>query len=396
MDRIKNPFAPGAGTPPPELAGREGVLSSANVLLRRAKEGRPERSMILTGLRGVGKTVLLNEIADMARALEFRVIQIEATEDRPLSVLLVQHLRTLLYQLDRVAGAGDKVRRGLAVLRSFLGTIQVGLEDFRVSFDVDPELGSADSGDLEIDLPQLFETIGEAAAERRAQIIILIDEIQYLQSKELGALIMSMHRIQQRQLPFVFVGAGLPVLPGLAGNAKSYAERLFAFPQVGALSLEDAAKALGDPTRAVDVVFDRLAIEEVYRITKGYPYFLQEWGYQCWNVAPDNHITREIVDVATVEAISNLDENFFRVRYDRLTSKEKHFLRAMAELGNEPWRIADLAAILHAKVQSLGPLRAQLIQKGMIYSPRHGEIAFTVPLFDEFMRRSTAFNSSTN
>jgi hypothetical protein len=388
MDPIKNPYSPGAGSPPPELVGRDPVLTQAQTLLGRVQQGRPEKSMLLTGLRGVGKTVLLNEIERLARAAGYRTISIEAHEDKPLGPLIAPYLRALLYELDRTAGAGDKVKRGLRVLRSFLGALKVTYSDITVGLDIDPEKGSADSGDLEIDLPNLFVAIAEAAEDRKSAVAVFIDEIQYFNQKELGALIMAMHRMQQRQLPLVLLGAGLPILPGLAGESKSYAERLFSFPDVGALSEEDAAKALQDPASAVGVAFEAPALAEIYRLTKGYPYFLQEWGYQSWNRAPSSPITLQIVQDATATVISRLDQGFFRVRYDRLTPSERNFLRAMADLGPNAHRTGDIADRLGVKVTSLGPVRAKLIKKGMIYSPAHGDMAFTVPLFDEFMIRA--------
>jgi hypothetical protein len=388
MDPIKNPFAPGAGSPPPELVGRDPVLEQADVLLGRVKQKRAEKSMLLTGLRGVGKTVLLNEIEYKAKAQDYRTIPIEAHEDKPLGPLIAPHLRTVLYDLDRMAGAGDKVKRGLAVLRSFIGGLKLGVGDVTFGLDIDPEKGAADSGDLEIDLPNLFVAVGEAAEERKCAVAVLIDEIQYFSQRELGALIMAMHKVQQRQLPLVLLGAGLPILPGLAGESKSYAERLFSFPDIGALSEADAAKALREPAQAEGVVFEAPALAEVFRLTKGYPYFLQEWGYQSWNLAPASPISLPIVQEATHKVIPRLDQNFFRVRFDRLTPSEKNFLRAIAHLGAGPQRTGDIAEALGVKISSLGPVRAKLIKKGMIYSPAHGDIAFTVPLFGEFMLRA--------
>lgn len=388
MDPIKNPFSPGAGSPPPELVGRDAILEEARILLARVKVKKPEKSLLLTGLRGVGKTVLLNEIGRIARANEYRTIAVEAHEDKPLGPLVAPPLRSLLFDLDRVAGAGDKVKRGLRVLRSFMGTLKVTYSDITFGLDIDPEKGSADSGDLEIDLPNLFIAIGEAAEDRKVAVAILIDEIQYFSQTELGALIMAMHKVQQLQLPLVLLGAGLPVLPGLAGESKSYAERLFGFPDVGALSQEDAAKALYDPAKAVGVLFESSALDEIYRLTKGYPYFLQEWGYQAWNRAAASPITLQVVHDATNIVIPRLDQNFFRVRYDRLTQSEKNFLRAMAELGDGAIRTGDIADALGVKVTSLGPVRAKLIRKGMVYSPAHGDMAFTVPLFGDFMVRA--------
>ena len=388
VDPIKNPFSPGAGSPPPELVGRDPVLEQARVLLGRVKLRRPEKSLLLTGLRGVGKTVLLNEMERMAAGDGYHVISIEAHEDKAFGPLIAPYLKRLLFDLDRLAGAGNKVKRGLAVLRSFVGSLKLTVGDVTIGLDIEPERGAADSGDLEIDLPNLFVAIGEAAEERGGAVALLIDEIQYLSPRELGALIMAMHRVQQRQLPLVLLGAGLPILPGLAGESKSYAERLFSFPEIGALSQGDAAKALQEPAQAAGVVFEAAALDEVFRLTSGYPYFLQEWGYQSWNLADFSPITLPLVREATAAVIPRLDQNFFRVRYDRLTPSEKNFLRAMAELGPGSHRTGDIAATLRIKVTSLGPVRARLIKKGMVYSPAHGDMAFTVPLFDEFMIRA--------
>jgi hypothetical protein len=388
MDKIKNPFSPGAGSPPPELAGRDGILEQAHVLLGRVFQKRPEKSILMTGLRGVGKTVLLNEMERMAIADGYRTILVEAHEDKPLALLLVPHLRRLLYELDRIAGAGDKARRGLAVLKSFISAIKITVGDVEFGLDTDPEKGAADSGDLEIDLPNLFVAVAEAAEERQTAVAILIDEIQYLNSSELSALIMAMHKMQQRQLPLLLIGAGLPILPGLAGDSKSYAERLFSFPNIGPLAEPEAAKALKDPVTAAGEEFDDSAIAEIYRLTQGYPYFLQEWGYQSWNHAASSPITLQIVQETTSLVESRLDENFFRVRFNRLTPREKMYLRAMAELGDGPYRTADIADFLGAKITTLGPVRASLIKKGMIYSPSYGDMAFTVPLFDQFMLRA--------
>ncbi len=388
MDPIKNPFSPGAGSPPPELVGRDPILEQARILLGRIRQRRSEKSMLLTGLRGVGKTVLLNEIKRMADNDGYRTIFIEAHEGKALGPQIAPHLRSLLYDLDRIAGTGDKVKRGLAVLRSFIGSLSLTIGDVSIGLDIEPEKGTADSGDLEIDLAHLFIAIGEAADDRNMAVAIFIDEIQYFNKKELGALIMAMHKIQQQQLPLVLLGAGLPILPGLAGASKSYAERLFSFPNIGTLSQDDSAKALQDPAHEAGIAFESSALTEVYRLTKGYPYFLQEWGYVAWNLATSSPITLQVIQDATMTVISRLDENFFRVRYERLTPSEKNFLRAMVELGLDTHRTGDIADILRVKVTSLGPVRAKLINKGMIYSPAHGDLTFTVPLFREFMIRT--------
>jgi len=388
MDKIRNPFSPGAGSPPPELAGRENVLEQARVLFGRVLAKRPEKSLLLTGLRGVGKTVLLNEIERMAQGAGYRSLLVEAHEGKPLGVLLAPHLRRLLFDLDRIAGAGDKARRGLAVLKSFVGAIKITIGDIDIGLDIEPEPGAADSGDLEVDLPSLFTAVGEAAQERGVAVAILIDELQYFSSTELSALIMAMHKMQQRQLPLVLIGAGLPILPGLAGESKSYAERLFSFPDVGPLPEPDAIKALQEPARQAGKAFEPAALHEIFRLTGGYPYFLQEWGYQAWNHAIASPISLQVVRQTSGLVAKRLDENFFRVRFDRLTPREKTYLRAMAELGAGPHRTGEVADKLGVKITTLGPVRANLIKKGMVYSPSHGDMAFTVPLFDEFMRRA--------
>jgi hypothetical protein len=388
MDAIKNPFSPGAGSPPPELVGRETILEKARILLGRIKEKRPEKSILLTGLRGVGKTVLLNEIDRMAAKVGYHTLSLEAHEGKSLAAMLVPPLRTLLFELDRAANAGDKAKRALAVLKGFMNGVKVKMGDIEVGLDIEPERGAADSGDLENDLPNLLVIVAEAAEERKTPVALLIDELQYFNPKELSALIMAMHKMQQRQLPMVLLGAGLPILPGLAGESKSYAERLFSFPNIGALSESDAIKALRDPTRAVGVDFEEAALKEVFRLTQGYPYFLQEWGYQSWNRAVASPINLQVVQEATATVIQRLDENFFRVRFDRLTPGEKGFLRVMAGLGPGAHRSSDIADALGVKIHSLGPGRANLIKKGMIYSPAHGDMAFTVPRFDEFMLRA--------
>jgi hypothetical protein len=388
MDRITNPFAPGAGAPPPELAGRDTILEQAQVLFGRIKARRPEKSLLMTGLRGVGKTVLLNEMERIATGEGYRTIIIEAHEEKSLVLLLIPQLRRLLFDLDRLAGAGNRVRRGLAVLKSFISGVKISVEGYEIGLDIDSEQGAADSGDLEVDLPNLFMAVAEAAEERRTPVAILIDEIQYVRPPELSALIMAMHKMQQQQLPLVLIGAGLPTLPGLAGQSKSYAERLFNFPDIGPLSQSESDKALREPIENAGEAIDSAALEEIFRLTKGYPYFIQEWGYQSWNQAAQSPITAGIVQETTKLVERRLDENFFWVRFNRLTPREKNYLRAMAELGAGPHRTADIADTLGVKMNSVGPFRSAVIKKVMIYSPSHGDMAFTVPFFNEFMKRS--------
>lgn len=388
MDPFQNPFSPGAGSPPPALAGRDDLLREASITLGRIRAGRYERSLMLVGLRGVGKTVLLNRIRDMAADNGYGIVMIEATENRSLPALLLPPLRQVLFGFDAMADVSDKVKRGLRVLRSFVGCFRATINDVEFGLDIDPERGTADSGDLEADLSELLVSVGEAAQDRRTAVAIIIDEMQYLSEDEMSALIMAVHRISQRQLPIVLIGAGLPQLVGLAGRSKSYAERLFRYPVVGPLPEAEAIKALQSPVVSQGVSFTEDALRELIRITHGYPYFLQEWGYNTWNIAPATPIRVEDVLAATNIAIRKLDESFFRVRFDRLTPREKDYMRALSDLGAGPHRSGDVADRLGVKVRSIAPLRSGLIRKGMIYSPAHGDTAFTVPLFDEFMLRT--------
>jgi len=348
----------------------------------------PHKSFILVGLRGVGKTVLLSRIDELARELGYHTALIENTEDKSLPQLLAPQLRRILFELDRLGEISVVVKRSFRVLKSFVGSIRIKTPGyFELGLDVDAEKGAADSGDLESDLTELFVSVGEAAADRHTAVAIIIDELQYLKPAEFSAAIMAIHRINQRKLPVILIGAGLPQIVGLAGKSKSYAERLFAFPTVGALSADDAKLALSRPAEREEVFFETAALDELVRITSGYPYFIQEWGYHTWNTAPNSPITIGDVKNATDRAISRLDESFFKVRFDRLTPSEKRYARAMAALGSGPQRSGDIAAAYGTDVMSAGPIRAKLLAKGMIYSPSHGNNAFTVPLFNDYLKR---------
>jgi len=393
MDPIKNPFSPGAGSPPPELAGRQNILSKAKIVLSRLKNGKSEKSFLLVGLRGVGKTVLLNEIHGYAQSEQFKSILVEAHEGKSLAALLLPPLRQILFSLDQMENMSRKVKRGLRVLKSFFNGVKIKFGEVEISLDIDPEVGAADSGDLESDLPVLLEAIAEAAQDRKTAIAIIIDEIQYLSEKEFSALIMAVHRISQKQLPLILVGAGLPQLVGLAGRSKSYAERLFDYPKVGPLNYEDAVLAIQEPVKEQCVSFTQDALDEIISKTEGYPYFLQEWGYQAWNLANSKKINLDIVKKATEVSLQRLDESFFRVRFDRLTPSEKRYLLALAEFGSGPHRSGDIAEKLNVKPQTVAPTRASLIKKGMIHSPSYGDMEFTVPLFDDFMRREMSAKS---
>lgn len=387
MDPVRNPFAPGAGNQPPELAGRREIIDRAELTLTRVAQRRHAKSFILVGLRGVGKTVLLNRIQQIAEDQKLRTLMVEAHEDKSLPELLLPPLRQLLLALDRAGQLNESVKRGLRTLKSFANSVKVKYGDIEVGLDISPEAGTADSGDLESDFPELMVAVGEAAKARGTVVVLLIDELQYLSEDELSALIMAMHRTSQKDLPLVLIGAGLPQLVGSMGRSKSYAERLFDFPKVGELSEKDSFVAISEPVANEGERIAKPAVAEIVKQTAGYPYFLQAWGYYSWNAAPKSPITAKDVASAKAPVLRNLDQSFFRVRFDRLTPSEKRYLRAMAELGPGPHRSGDIADILDVRVQSVAPVRSSLIKKGMIYSPSHGDTAFTVPLFDQFLKR---------
>ena len=387
MDPRKNPYTPGAGTPPPELAGRDDLIERAAIALDRIRAGRAARSLILHGLRGVGKTVLLNRIETEAEVRGFASVKVEAPEERSLPALLIPVLRAALLRLDR----GRRMRANLAkagrALAGFAKALKVKYKDIEVSTDFEPERGLADSGDLDTDLTDLLASIGNAAHEYRTAVVLFIDELQYVREDQLASLIRALHSASQRQFPITMLAAGLPQLIGQMGRAKSYAERLFEFVPIDRLDDKAASAALRVPAKKEGVDFAQEAIAEILRHTMGYPYFLQEWGRHAWNVADASPISRADARRATTLALAELDAGFFRVRFDRLTPTEKRYLRAMAELGPGPHRSGDIAERLGKGVTSVAPVRNVLIAKGMIYSPAHGDTAFTVPLFDGFMKR---------
>ena len=387
MDPRTNPYAPGAGTFPPELAGRDEIIERAAIALDRFRDGRAARSLLLVGLRGVGKTVLLTRIAQQSEARGFVVLSVEAPEKRSLPALLIPPLRTALLKLDRVAATGDMAKKALRALGGFVNAMKLKYQDIEFGVELGSEPGVADSGDLEHDLIELFTEIGRAAKEKGTAIVLFIDELQYVEEDQFASLITALHKCAQYQLPVALIGAGLPQLVGRAGRAKSYAERLFEYPEIGPLSDAEAKKALVAPAERENVKFDDGALAEILAQTKAYPYFLQEWGKHSWACADASPITREDAVAATDLAISELDDSFFRVRFDRLTPAEKRYLRAMAQLGAGPHKSGDIAQLLNKKVQAVAPTRATLISKGMIYSPAHGDSSFTVPLFDGYMKR---------
>jgi len=387
MDRRRNPFVPGAGLQPPELAGREDVLDKVRIALGRVRAGRPTKSVMLIGLRGVGKTVLLLRMRHHAEARGLLLLQVEAPESRSLPAMLAPGLRRVLTRMARKSKTRELSLRALRALAGFAGALKVKYHDIEVGLDLDPEPGLADNGDLELDLQELMEAVGQACRSADTGLIIIVDELQYVAEEELAALVVALHRTAQRQLPVILLAAGLPQLRGRLGRAKSYAERLFDFPAVGPLPPAAAAQAIAKPAAALGVEYTDDAISRIFQESEGYPYFLQEWGRHVWDIAKRSPIEREDVVAATPATVATLDESFFMVRFDRLTPSEKRYLRAMAELGAGPHRSGDIASQLGRAVTSLGPVRAQLISKGMVWSPGHGDTAFTVPRFDGFMHR---------
>ncbi|MCY4370203.1 MAG: ATP-binding protein [bacterium] len=387
MDRFDNPYRPGAGSVPPALVGRDHLIADFDITVRRALDARPGKSCVLVGLRGVGKTVLLNRFTEIAERKEMKVGYIEASEGGDFPELLAVRLRRILLELEQGAArrALSAVRRALSVLVSFTQTFADGSS---ITVSAEPLAGRADSGLISEDLTDLLVAVGEAADSCDSGLLLALDELQYLSKVDLSALVGSTHRTVQLDLPVVVAGAGLPQVPALLGETRTYAERLFEFPEIGYLSDDDATAAVVLPASELGVEFEDAAAARIIAESGRYPYFLQEWGYHAWNAAPASPISENDVRAATSGVVDKLDRDFFRVRYDRLTPKESEYLRAMAKLGPGPHRSGDIADELGVKVTSVAPRRSALIAKGMIYSPAHGDTAFTVPLFDQFMKRA--------
>jgi hypothetical protein len=384
-----NPYTPNAGAQPPALVGRDGELEAFEVLLARLLQGRTEQSMLITGLRGVGKTVLLNRFEELAREGGWTTVEAEITKNSDFGDRMANLVRRALLQLAPRARWKGRAARAAAVLRSFQVTARPD-GSVTAGFDIEPAEGLADSGRLDEDLTDVFVALGEAAQEHDTGVVFLIDEVQFLRIVEFEALIAAIHKTVQRQLPITLVGAGLPQLPHLAGEAKSYAERLFKFPQIGRLSDDQAREALTEPVAGLGVSFVPEAVAAVVDYTEGYPYFLQEFGSALWNEIDGSPVTAEDVSLAQAAVEAKLDGGFFRVRVERTTELEQRYLRAMAELGPGPQRAKDVAAVLGRTSEQLAPTRSRLIDKGLLYTPGRGLAAFTVPQFDRFMRRTYA------
>jgi hypothetical protein len=389
VDPRNNPYTPNAGARPPVLVGRDDQLANFDLLLSRLTEGYTEQSMIITGLRGVGKTVLLNEFRARADGSNWAVVELEVSkhDDDAFRAVIARETRRALFAIAPSARWRDRARRAAGVLKSFtlnlseMGGIAAGL-------NVDALEGLGDSGMLESDLSDVFLALAEAAQDHETGVVFLFDEMQFLSPKQLEALIASLHRIVQRSLPITMVGAGLPQLPELAGEAKSYAERLFKFPAIGTLSCPEAATALTEPAEEKSVHYDDEAVRFVFSYTEGYPYFLQEFGKAVWDLAEGPTITVADAEAALAVVEDKLDSSFFRVRLDRTTDLERAYLRAMAQLGSGPQPAGDVAALLERTSQQCGPTRARLIEKGLLYTPSYGNAAFSVPQFDRFLKRA--------
>lgn len=384
---VRNPYSPGAGSPPPALVGRDEELHRLELTVQRLGLGRPARSLILTGLRGVGKTVLLREFGRIGEQRGWIYQKLEATEDFDLPETVAILVRKSILRLSAGQRVAERARRALGVLKSFQlrwelptnGSVVAGL---------DAVPGYADSGTLDHDLGDLFTEVGELARDRSIGVLFTLDEMQYLRKQHLTALIVGLHGISQEQFPFVVVGAGLPSLIAQVGASRSYAERLFEFRVINSLKTAEARAALVEPADDEGVRWHPDALEEVVSRTGGYPYFLQEFGKQVWDVAEGpNELTPADVDAATPIATDELDSGFFRMRFDRTTDMERAYLLAMASLGRGPYLSGEVAAAMGKTTTQVGPHRDTLIKRGLCYSPRHGVIDFTVPMFDEFLRR---------
>jgi hypothetical protein len=384
MDPVRNPYSPGAGTRPPALVGREREIEAMDVALQRLRIGRDGRSAMLTGLRGVGKTVLLNEFEQLADSRGYFREHIEVTEEGDLPARLAAAFRRVLLSMDARRRIGERVLRALGILKAFTLHLPGG----ELSIDVEAVHGPADSGDLASDLAGLFVELGQVAADHDTGVFITVDELHYVRLPILEALVAGLHRATQLALPITVAGAGLPSLAALTGEAKSYAERMFTFPVIGSLAPEQAREALVVPAEDEGVRWEEEALTHVVEATCGYPYFLQEFGKQAWDVAEGPHlITADDVGRSIPVATAELDDGFFRVRTGRTSTSERAYLRAMAELGPAPARSSEVARLLGKRITALGPTRDGLIKKALCYSPAWGEIDFTVPMFGEFMRR---------
>ncbi|WP_067863507.1 ATP-binding protein [Nocardia shimofusensis] len=391
MDPVRNPYAPGAGQRPPELAGRDKQLQAFDIVLERIARGRPERSVVLTGLRGVGKTVLLNQLRSAAISRGWGTGKIEARPDqelrRPLSSAL--HMATRAVAMSH--RNPERVDDFLGILKAFAlrATADKGMRDrWQPGIDVPAVAGRADSGDIEIDLVELLEEAAALAGDIGVGMAIFIDEMQDLGPADISAICGACHALSQEAAPLIVVGAGLPHLPAVLSASKSYSERLFSYHRIDRLDRESADQALLAPAEREEVKFTEEALEALYRKADGYPYFVQAYGKATWDQAPESPITAEDVEVAAPAAEEELAVGFFGSRYERATPAEREYMRAMADLSGDDGPVATsaVAAELGRKPASLSPARDGLIKKGLIYSAERGTIGFTVPHFGRYLR----------
>lgn len=390
MNPITNPYTPGAGTPPRELAGREALLEKVSISLARLRIGNSAKSVIMVGLRGVGKTVLLDKMRLDAEKSGIHTVRIEVPENKSLPAVLAPALRIALLRLSKVEAAKAQARKALSALAGMAKALKFKYGDIEVGLDFEAEAGLADNGDLDVDLQALFVECGTAAKAAKTVLALFMDELQYVRQDQFAALISALHRCAQESLPITMIGAGLPQLLSIAGEAKSYAERLFDYPVVDKLAVGPASDVIRKPALALGVQFDDAAIAAIIEKTAGYPYYLQEWGKHAWDLATVSPITLDDVLGASQLTIATLDESFFKVRLERSTPLERRYLLAMAELGAGPHRSGDIAQQLGKQASALGPVRASLISKGIVWSPGHGDTAFTVPLFHDYLLRKLA------
>jgi hypothetical protein len=392
VDRLNNPYSMGAGNPPPRFTGREAQIEQFRTLLGRLALGRSDQSMIVWGLRGVGKTVLLLEFQGVAGKLGWVPTDpIEIKSDTDFRAAISEHVYEALIRLDRRRAVGDKLSRLGRVLHGF--RVAASTEgNLEFSFDAEAA-GGASTGDLERDLTRLFVEVGEVAQEHETGIVFLIDEMQFLHKDEMEALAAAMHRMSQKQLPVALAGTGLPQLPGLMVEAKSYAERLFSYPRLDRLDEKAARDALVLPARDEGVDYEEDALNRVLELSDGYPTFLQAYGKEAWNTAPTTPITLADVDAAAPLVLTKLDEQFFHTRFERATPTERRYMSAMAHLGDGAQGSTAVSKLMGYKTSSGASLvRDALIKKGLIYSPDYGLVDFTVPHFAPFMRRRYPFD----
>lgn len=389
MDPRLNPYTPNAGARPVAVVGRADQLESFDVLLHRLAKGRTEQSMIVTGLRGVGKTVLLGEFRSIALSADWVVVEMEVSkhDDERFRDDIAAKLAIALLELSPKARWTQRFHRAVEALKSFSVRVDAS-GNLSAGLDLKPSETLAVHGDLAADFTDVLVALGDAAKDAKKGIAILVDEVQFLSPSQLEAVIAAVHKTVQRALPVTMVGAGLPQIAELAGDAKSYAERLFRFPTIGHLAEEDARQALVEPAAEEGVAFTDGALELALEMTGCYPYFLQELGYAAWGVAESSPITRRDVEDASAVYEAKLDSSFFRVRLDRCSELQRAYLRAMAELGPEPQKAADVARLLDRESTQVAPTRSELVSMGLLFTPEHGYAAFTVPHFDLFMRRS--------